>query len=62
MPVVKLDSFLTADVINGRIEMVEMAEDGARDGGRVGGGRGRCLLTELHMSESALIAGHGLFP
>lgn len=20
---------------------------------------GRCLLTELHMSESALIAGHG---
>lgn len=59
MPVVKLDSFLTADVINGRIETVEMAEDGARDDGRVGGGR--CLLTELHMSESALIAGHGLF-
>lgn len=25
------------------------------------GGGGRCLLTELHMSESALIAGHGLF-
>lgn len=24
-------------------------------------GGGRCLLTELHMSESALIAGHGLF-
>lgn len=60
MPVVKLDFFLTADVINGRIETVEMAEDGARDDGRVGGG-GRCLLTELHMSESALIAGHGLF-
>lgn len=38
MPVVKLDSFLTADVINGRIETVEMAEDGARDDGRVGGG------------------------
>lgn len=27
----------------------------------LGGGGGRCLLTELHMSESALIAGHGLF-
>lgn len=40
MPVVKLDSFLTADVINGRIETVEMAEDGARDDGRVGGGGG----------------------
>lgn len=37
MPLVKLDSFLTEDVINGRIETVEMAEDEALANDRVWG-------------------------
>lgn len=48
MPLVKLDSILTADVINGRIEMVGMAEEEALADGRVWG---QCLFTELHMSD-----------
>lgn len=48
MPLVRLDSFLTTDVINGRIETVEMAEEEALANGRVWG---QCLSAELHMSD-----------
>lgn len=41
MPLVKLDSFLTADVINDRIDAVEMAEEEALAEGRVWG---QCLF------------------
>lgn len=48
MPLVKLDSFLTADVINGRIEIVEMAEEEALADGGVWG---QCMFVELQASD-----------
>lgn len=43
MPPVKLDSFLTADVINGRME-TQMAEDEALADGRVWGSLFACRV------------------